>query len=418
MLAGLPAALRGPVLQAVRNAADRLGRPQLPAALRPYAGFTAQALGEGKGYQAVVRSLVADARLREAVGRTADEALWRQAEGAPLADLAAAGPERAAVALLARGRWEDLGALSANVRAAQPEREPEPAQPRTVIDDTASRNELTIARRERDEARRRATAAEQRLARVTAERDGLRTEVAALKRDLAAADQRAVAESARIRDRLARLQRRASDAQARARTEDSRLAVLAGELERVAAALRDGPEDPPPASAAAATQAPAISIPRGVAPATRGRPCTLPPGITPAHSAAFHALLAVEGIEVILDGYNVTKDLRGVPAADLRDQRAWLERLVGGAGAAHGRRMTIVFDGEGTRTSAVAGNRLVRSVFTAEGEIADERIVTIVASLPEDTPVVVVSSDREVRHACEELGANVVASGVFLQAVG
>jgi predicted RNA-binding protein with PIN domain len=129
------------------------------------------------------------------------------------------------------------------------------------------------------------------------------------------------------------------------------------------------------------------------------------------------ALLRVRGLQVVVDGYNVSKDLRGVPAAGLPEQRAWLQRLVAGAAAGIDARMTIVFDGDRERTSAVAASRIVRTVYTAEDETADERIVAIVDALPGEAPVVVVSSDREVRDACEALGANVVASGVFLQAV-
>ncbi len=133
-------------------------------------------------------------------------------------------------------------------------------------------------------------------------------------------------------------------------------------------------------------------------------------------SAAVTALLRVVGLELVVDGYNVSKDVRGRPMADLTDQREWLERLVAGLVARHPRRATVVFDGEGDRTVATARGRGVRVVYTAAGETADERIAGIVAALDPATPVAVVTSDREVRDACEALGANVVAAGVFLEA--
>ena len=121
---------------------------------------------------------------------------------------------------------------------------------------------------------------------------------------------------------------------------------------------------------------------------------------------------------MILDGYNVTKDIRGVPTAELADQRAWLVRIAAGVASGRGVRVTVVFDGEGERTTAASAARVVRCMFTADEETADDRIVALVGELPPDAPVLVVTSDREVRERVEDLGANVVASGVFLQAVG
>ena len=144
----------------------------------------------------------------------------------------------------------------------------------------------------------------------------------------------------------------------------------------------------------------------------------LPPGIAGDSPAAVTALLAVPAIDVVVDGYNVTKDIRGVPTAELAQQRAWLERLLAGVAAARGLRITVVFDGDGDRTHAAARARVVRVVYTAAGESADDRIVAIVGALDGAAPVMVVTSDGEVRDACEALAANVVASGVFLKAVG
>jgi predicted RNA-binding protein with PIN domain len=127
------------------------------------------------------------------------------------------------------------------------------------------------------------------------------------------------------------------------------------------------------------------------------------------------SLLQVPDLMVIVDGYNVSKDVRGVPAAELADQRGWLIRVVAGATARWGAKFRLVFDGRDDRTKATAATRGVRVEFTIEGQTADARIVELVDHIK--GPLMVVTSDREVREASEALGANVVASGVFLRAV-
>lgn len=419
VLESLPDALWPSLLQAVRTAADRLGRQHLPSVLQPYAGFTPAKLGQGRARNAVAAAIVGDARLREAIGQVLGEPLWGQSLAAsPQALTQQFGRPATAAALVARSRWADLHALADEVAVPAPRRSPPPAMRTDVVD----KAEVNALRRERDAAARGRTAAEQRASDLAVRNDLLQAEVARLVAERDATAQRSDAERARLRDRLARLQRQVSAAEAQARSDRARVAWLAGELERLGAALQsdpppEQPQQPPPA--AAAPSAPGSSVlPRGVKAATTGRPCVLPPGVTDAQPGAVEALLAVHGIEVILDGYNVTKDIRGQPTAELADQRAWLVRIAAAVAAGRDVRVTVVFDGAGERTTSASAARIVRCVFTAEDETADDRIVALVEDLEAGTPVLVVTSDREVRSAVEELGANVVASGVFLKAVG
>jgi predicted RNA-binding protein with PIN domain len=421
VVAALPASLRSTLLPAVRQAADRLGKPALPTVLRPYAGFTPAALGEGAALQALSRALATDGRLRESVGQALGRALWDHAEKASIEELVAAhGEGAAAAALIARARWDDVVALAASLPAhvQAPPRSPDRADPAAKVDAAA-------ARRERVQAQRKAALAEQRAAQTEEEIRSLRQRLAAAEaeRDRLAAE--LVAERSRSRDRLARLQRRATEAEARARTDGLRLAQIATELEDLAGRLRSGDPAPQPPLAAPAVRgeeraasAAGAAIPRTVRPARPGRPCVLPPGVTDDQPDAVLALLAVPRIAVVVDGYNVTKDLRGQPTAALTDQRAWLGQLLAGVAAPRDLRVTVVFDGDGERTQAAAARRSLRVVYTAEGETADARIVAIVADLPPDAPVLVITSDGEVRDACTALGANVVASTVFLKTVG
>ena len=410
ILAALPDALWPALLQAVRTATDRLGRSQLPAALQPYAGFTPAKLGRGRAKAAVSAALVGDARLREAVGTAIGAGVWDRAKSASPTELVERfGHAKAAAALVARARWDDLEQVAADLPEEQP---PPPAQSR-VVD---QRPEAGALRKERDTAQRRAAAAQKRADDMSAEMGTLRRRVEELEVERDAALKQAAEERTRSRDRLARLQRRVSEAEARARAEATRFTEVAAELEHLAATLRGEPAAPvaekPPARTASAPV-----IPRRVRAATPGRPSVLPAGVVDGQPAAVESLLAIPGVEVVLDGYNVTKDMRGVPTAALNDQRAWLLQLAAAVAAGRDLKMSVVFDGAGDRMSASSVARIVRCVFTADDETAHERIVSMVRALDSDRPVVVVTSDLEVRGACEELGANVIASGAFLAAV-
>jgi predicted RNA-binding protein with PIN domain len=59
----------------------------------------------------------------------------------------------------------------------------------------------------------------------------------------------------------------------------------------------------------------------------------------------------------------------------------------------------------------------VRVVFSAPGEEADRVVVREVSQLPKRVPVVVVSSDAEVRADAERHGAAVVSAATLLGAL-
>lgn len=460
VLVDLPVPLWTPLLQALRRAGDQLGRAALPVALRPYASWRADRLTADRPRRAVAAALADDPRLRQAVGEALDEAVWNAAAEGTATRLASEhGAAVAVAALAARARWQDIALLAADVAgrdatrgraAADPPADADgatadaPADAGTPGDadaagDDAPRRQATAdrqTRRDRDAARRRADAAEGRLRQAEAEIDRLRGEVATLRREWERLRQRLDEEQRRSRDRLARLRRRADDAESRARVDAGRAGGVADELERLAADLRgalhagveqqveqeveqDTPRaervDVPRAERADVPREQRVDVPRRVRGAERGRPCVLPPGLTGDEPQSLQALLQVPGLRMIVDGYNVTLHAAGKPTADLADQRAWLERVAGGVAAQHGVQVTLVFDGAGERTYGYAAARGVRTVFTAEGETADERIAAIVADLDAEEPVVVVSADGQVRQDCLECGANVVGSAVFLQ---
>ncbi|HVL97939.1 MAG TPA: NYN domain-containing protein [Egibacteraceae bacterium] len=432
LLLDLPAPLWGELLRALRRAVDRLPRAQLPVALRPYAGWTPESLGAPRPRKAIARAVVSDPRLREQIGAAMEDAgaLAAAADTSGTRLVEDHGEETAVAALVARARWEDLAvvaAAAAERRASQDRSAAEASgAPHLGELQEASRRlraDLNEARDERDAHRRRADAAEERARRSGAARREVEAETATLCERVAKLEAQLVEERRQRDRRVARLQRRLEEAEARARVDEARAARVVGELERLAVDLREALGPPPSAGerqgvALPPPEAAAPAIPRVVAAAAAGRPCRLPPGVAGDSPAAVEALLQVPGLVVVLDGYNVTKDVRGRPRARLADQRHWLVKLAGGVAARYGRRLMVVFDGTDEHAGPPPAARGVGVLFTAGEEIADERIAEIVADLGPRAPALVVSSDREVQDAAEDLGANVATAGVFLTAVG
>ncbi len=99
-------------------------------------------------------------------------------------------------------------------------------------------------------------------------------------------------------------------------------------------------------------------------------------------------LLSTSGLEVLVDGYNVT--LRHWPDLALVEQRHRLESGATALVARHGASITLVFDGDGdggrpARTAPAS----VKVRFTAAEREADDEILELVASLPPEVPVLV-----------------------------
>ena len=74
----------------------------------------------------------------------------------------------------------------------------------------------------------------------------------------------------------------------------------------------------------------------------------------------------------------------------------------------------MVFDGADVPGVRPLRRRNLRVVFSAAGQEADEVVVGEVMFRPDEVPVIVVSSDREVRAGAEAEGATVLAADQFL----
>ena len=145
----------------------------------------------------------------------------------------------------------------------------------------------------------------------------------------------------------------------------------------------------------------------------RRAPVLLPPGMVPDDPAAIEAMVRTRGLAVIVDGYNVS--MLAWPEASAADQR---ERLCDALVEFQLRvrcEVTVVFDGAEVSGVRPLRRRGLRVVFSAAGQEADEVVVGEVMFRPAEVPVIVVSSDREVKAAAESEGATVLPADDFLQ---
>ena len=321
-------------------------------------------LRRAPGWEERVRALV-EAAAEEAESAHADAAL-RRAERRRQAAEDAADRERA-----------EAAALRARVEALAERLDHEAERQRGVDADTAElRAEVLDARRAERHANDRAAAAQARLTAVEDERD-------------AAA---ATAASA-VAQRDALLAERAERVGVPvAATQVTELRAIADTARRVADRLADLVDVTPPGRRARASSG------RG-----RRRPVR----------AAAH-LLRVGGALVVVDGYNVAKT--AWPDDELVDQRTRTLDLADELARRFGTELTVIFDGADVVGAHAPRRRLARVVFSPPGTPADDVIRATVAATPVERPVVVVTSDREVRRSVAAMGANVVASDAFLAA--
>jgi len=152
--------------------------------------------------------------------------------------------------------------------------------------------------------------------------------------------------------------------------------------------------------------------PRPSSPARRA-PVRLPPGMLADDPRAIEAMIRTPGLAVIVDGYNVS--MLAWPGVSVAEQR---ERLCDALAEFQLRfrcEVTVVFDGAEVPGVRPLRRRGLRIVFSAAGQEADEVVVGEVMFRPEDVPVIVVSSDREVRAKSEAEGAVTLGADALLQ---
>jgi predicted RNA-binding protein with PIN domain len=386
----------------------------VPPRLRPVLNFSRL---NAKALEVVRRTVDEDDDLRTRVADAVDEArggragwLWLHRPDGwedELDELVGLRSEADAETDLAR----QLRKAHREVEAARiAARRTEAARQSAEEDAARARADLDVERRARRSAEELATGLEARLresqrARETAERElGQRGEaVARLEARLAEAERNRsepapepatepepeVRDTRHLTEALHRA-RRAAEVAARA------LADAAAEVDAVP--VNDAP---------AAT--PARRVPRARRRAAR----RLPPPLVDNTSEAIVHLVRQPGATVLVDGYNIS--MAAWPGTPLASQR---ERLVDALDALHARygpEVFVVFDGDtgGRRPSSTQG-RTIKAFFTNAGEIADDRIVAMVSAIPDTAPVLVVTSDRELKDRARAAGAHVASARPFL----
>lgn len=124
-------------------------------------------------------------------------------------------------------------------------------------------------------------------------------------------------------------------------------------------------------------------------------------------------LLSTPQIILIADGYNIS--MEAWPLLDGAAQRSSLLNMLAALQARTSALVHVVFDGEGAGSRPAVGAPLAVRVHFSKADVeADDVILDMVAGLPTDQPVIVVSSDRRVQDGARRLGANVVSSGQLL----
>jgi predicted RNA-binding protein with PIN domain len=436
----LPEALLAGYLDAALAALRAADQGELPGPLRQYQTWTPKRLRHPRVLGLVRRTLDVDQSFRKAVDERVldeEEALARLVRAGRHAEALASGetPEAVAKVGLALGR-EGEAAVQAAVAAA--------ATSRARAEADAVRSALAGAESELDAARDRAEAeaaaaraareelraAREELRRVERERRALADRVEGLERELAqsaaalrAARDEAAAAQRRLGGRVTELQARLAESQRNYRAlrrsagqVDPVVAEAVGALERDLEALRRATglaeED---ARAGGSPGAAAGAAGTGPGRPERRSPLAVPGGRGADDPETLAAWMAVDGVLVLVDGYNVTKHPMGFPDRGLEDQRTLLRDLCRRLARRFGAEVTVVFDGG---TVGPIPTRLplgpVEVVFTDPGRTADDEIVARTNAAPADRPVVVVTSDNELRARVGALGATVTRSPALL----
>jgi predicted RNA-binding protein with PIN domain len=430
VLADLPADLGERYLDAALTVL-RVGDPSvLPNALRGFSAWAPRRLHSPRVVGLVRRALESEPAFRTATDEyvlAAEPQLAELLRAGRHAEALASGEPPATVAMVGLAMGEaGAAAVTAATQQAQVARaQAVAARSAAATAEVAAERAAAQAKADQEAAaakaaREQARQAADELRRSERERRRLEARVAELETALrearaatSAAEAKAGAERRRLSARLAE-QRAAAEELARANRAlrrpggvDPALTEAVGALERDLAALRRAAGVEAAAQAAAGQPAPARP--------ERRQPMPVPGGRTADDPETLFAWAGTPGVLVLVDGYNVTKHPLGFGDRSLEDQRTVLvarcRRLARRSGE-----LVIVFDG--AEVGPLPPSRMavngVGVVFTDAGRTADDEIVARVNAEPPERPVVVVSSDNEVRERSAALGANTVRAQALL----
>lgn len=431
-----PGLLPEPVrLRTLALAADAIGQipsDQLPAPLRPLAGF-ARARRAKLAATPIASALEADetfrGRLATQVRAAVPELAAALDEGTPPP---AANPvEVAAVAYLLRADgWQDLVAAArdsgeGNVRADETEptatverlqRKLHEARQQIRSAQSRAKQQVSDVKRENADLRRKLAEARQAVAAAEVAAREAETAREAAQKDTAALE----AEARRLRSRISELEASSSAARRSARDEreaaNNRARLLLDTLLASVQGLRRELALPPvsgqPADTVAEELAPDDTP--GATGAGWAGMASAGMALSTDDPALLGELLTLPHVHLIVDGYNVTKTAwETVP---LETQRTRLLRGLAPLVARSRTEVTVVFDGADlSERPPVGGPRGVRVMFSPPGVIADDVIRQLLEAEPQGRPVVVVSSDREVAADAVRAGARPVEASALVR---
>jgi predicted RNA-binding protein with PIN domain len=442
-MAGVPEALLAGYLDAALATLRAADHADLPGPLRQYQTWTPKRLRHPRVLGLVKRTLDLDQSFRKLVDERIldeEEALVRLVRAGRHAEALASGESPQAVAKvgLALGPDGAAAVAAAGAAAATSQAKAEAAAVRSTLAGVESDLDAAKERAEAEAAGARAAreglrAAREELRRVERERRTLAERVEGLERELAqsaatlrTARDEAAAEQRRLAGRATELQARLSESQRSYRAlrrsagqVDPVVAEAVGALERDLDALRraaglGGEGGGGRGSSRGAPPGPAAGAGAGRR-LRRRSPLAVPGGRGADDPETLAAWMGVDGVLVLVDGYNVTKHPQGFPDRGLEDQRTLLLDLCRRLARRFGSEVTVVFDGG---TVGPIPTRLplgpVEVVFTDAGRTADDEIVARTNAAPPERPVVVVTSDNELRSRVSALGATVTRSPALL----
>jgi len=439
----VPESLLAPLLDAAAATLTRYDG-DLPAVLRPLAGFDARGLRSGPARQQLHRALGVDPVFR---ARVAERFVERPEVDAALESWDAPSAmrkiddtaERSDLPLLASmlfavrppGWAFGLGlACAAFDRQRREKERDDDAKARDTqlitLDEAKRRAENTRDAAQREVDRLETQLKDERRARREKELKADRAvdDAARRRQEAEAATAQAEAAAAEAETHAAREAERARDAEARLRAlrrehaavEEERAAgggLSDEEVRALGGAARDAKRlaDRLEALTTARPSPPSAAAARPVVASKRTRvPC--PPGMRSDSPDALDAMLRTRGVQLVVDGYNVS--MAGWHDDAPAMQR---ERLVSALERLHLRLradVVVVFDGADVEVGLPPRRSGVRVVFTSGDEEADPVVIREVERLALTTPAIVASSDGWVREHADAVGATVVPSAALL----
>jgi predicted RNA-binding protein with PIN domain len=158
--------------------------------------------------------------------------------------------------------------------------------------------------------------------------------------------------------------------------------------------------------------------PKGAGPPTppttnRRKLLKAPPGLLGDDPKTLDHWLRTENVQLLVDGYNVSKSVTGFAHLSLEDQRKRVVQAVNRLARKNGLVPIVVFDGAQAPPVLARRGRGPAVVEYSAGEIADDHLIARLVNLPSD-PVVFVTNDKELQSRAQALGATIATSGQLL----